>query len=325
MEPLNLFYEEPELDRWITGDRYPRRLVRRIVRGRPTPGGHKRVFLNLCQGLERLGVTFRVNDYRFAKSNPNSLACIVGKPYVLSRMEWRNPILFGASIYSHPIDDPNLLERLPVRRVLVPGPWAREMFYPMWGDKVQSWPVGIATDLWAPSDQTKKKTDILLYDKVRWNHDECEASLIEPIRLFLRVQGISFNEIRYGFYREEEFRERLTACRAMIFLCEHETQGIAYQQALSCGVPILAWDRGGPWQDPSYYPDRVVFGPVTSVPYWDERCGMKFENIDQFANTWGEFWSGVLDARFQPREYILQNLTLEKSAQLYLQISQSVS
>ena len=43
----------------------------------------------------------------------------------------------------------------------------------------------------------------------------------------------------------------------MIFLCEHETQGIAYQQALSRNVPILAWDRGGDWQDPTYYPERV--------------------------------------------------------------------
>ena len=35
----------------------------------------------------------------------------------------------------------------------------------------------------------------------------------------------------------------------MVFLCEHENQDIAYQQALACGVPILAWDRGGYWQD----------------------------------------------------------------------------
>src|SRR5277367_619112 len=112
--------------------------------------------------------------------------------------------------------------------------------------------------------------DVLIYDKVRWDHDLYETSLLQPIRSVLRKNGRSFTEIRYGDYREESFCHLLSRCRTMIFLCEHETQGIAYQQALSCGVPILAWDRGGYWQDPSYYPHKVAFNPVTSVPYWDE-------------------------------------------------------
>jgi hypothetical protein len=60
----------------------------------------------------------------------------------------------------------------------------------------------------------------------------------------LRKYSRSFAEIRYGFYREEEFWDLLGRSRTMIFLCASETQGIAYQQVLSCGVPILAWDRG---------------------------------------------------------------------------------
>src|SRR5581483_12032174 len=95
LSPLNLFYEEPDVDRWLAYDRYPRALIRRLIRGKPSPSGHRRVFLNLCAGLQRLGVDFRINDYRFARQNPGSLACIVGKPCVLAKMEWRNPILLG--------------------------------------------------------------------------------------------------------------------------------------------------------------------------------------------------------------------------------------
>ena len=105
----------------------------------------------------------------------------------------------------------------------------------------------------------------------------------------------------------------------MIFLCEHETQGIAYQQALSCGVPILAWDQQGPWRDPSYYPKKVTFEPVTSVPYWDERCGLRFADISEFAFRWDEFWYAAGKNRYAPRSYILENLTLEKSALRYLE------
>ena len=106
----------------------------------------------------------------------------------------------------------------------------------------------------------------------------------------------------------------------MIFLCEHETQGFAYQQALACGVPVLAWDRGGYWQDPTYYPQHERFGPVSSVPYWDERCGLKFADALEFSNRFEEFWTGVLEQRFQPRDYVVENLTLEKCSRHYLEL-----
>jgi glycosyltransferase involved in cell wall biosynthesis len=313
---LNLFYAEPDPDRWLPFDRYPRKVVRRLVRGALNPGGHKRVFLNLCDGLWKIGVNYRLNDYAYARKNPSALACIIGKPFLLDVLEWKNPILFGAAIYSHPVDDPRLLERRRINKILVPGPWMEEMCRPDWGRVVTSWPVGIDTDLWRPSLRPKTH-DVLLYDKVRWRHEYYEPALISPIRTTLRRQGRSFLEIRYGRYREEEFRSALAKCASMVFLCEHETQGIAYQQALACGVPIFAWDRGGAWQDPSYYPDKVVFQPVSSVPYWDERCGMKFQDFTGFERGWPEFWASVQRKAYYPRDYILENLTLEICAQRY--------
>src|SRR5262249_1522495 len=240
---LNIFYENPEGDRWVPFDRYPRRIIRRAVRGKSQPSGHMRVFLNLCAGFDRIGVSYRVNDYRYARKNRDELACIVGKPCVLDKIEWKNPIMFGAAVYSHPLDDPRLLERLPVKKILVPGPWMKEMCRPYWNDAVEEWPVGIDTDLWRPSDTTDKPVDVLLYDKVRWQHDQYELTLIEPIRAMLKKSGCSIREMRYGYYREEDFRAALGQCKAMVFLCEHETQGLAYQQALACDVPIFAWDR----------------------------------------------------------------------------------
>jgi hypothetical protein len=314
---LNLFFEEPENDRWLPFDRYPRRLVRRLVRGKPRLGGQRRVFINLLAGLNRLRIPYRVNDYRYAKKNPAELACIIGKPCVLDRMAWKNPIAFGASGYSHPIDDPKLLDRLPIKKILVPGPWMERMCKPFWGDTVAPWPVGIDTELWSPTTSENKTVDVLVYDKVLWRHGELEKSLITPIRTSLCKLAHSFVELRYGFYRESDFHAALTRCRAMLFLCEHETQGIAYQQALSCGVPILAWDGGGYWEDPSYYPHKVRFQPVTSVPYWDERCGKTFKDAAEFPDAWSSFWQDVQARRFRPRDYVLENLTLEKCARDY--------
>src|SRR5258708_37349664 len=122
MRALNLFFEEPPtVDRWLPGDRHPRSVARRIVRGKARPGGQMRVFLNLCAGLDRLKVPYRVNDYKYAASNASEVVGIIGKPHLLKKVEWRNPIVFGAAVYSHPSEDPDLLRRLAIRKVLVPG------------------------------------------------------------------------------------------------------------------------------------------------------------------------------------------------------------
>lgn len=317
--PLSLFYAEPDPDRWLPGDHYARRWIRRLLRGPRRPGGQERVFINLCAGLDRLGVPYTVNRFRHALAHPSMPVGIIGKSHVLDLQPWRNPILFGASVMSHPMESPDLLRLHPnIRRILVPGEWMRAMCEPAWGPSVHAWPVGIDTQLWAPPQTPEREFDVLLYDKVRWDHDRFQIELINPIGEHLRARGLRVATIRYGFYKEEDFAALLKKSRTMIFLCEHETQGIAYQQTLSCGVPILAWDRGGFWQDPQYYPDRVRFTPVSSVPYWDDRCGLTFAEGGSFVPAFERFWTAFSAGHYRPRDYILENLTLEHCAQLYL-------
>ena len=321
MNPLNLFYEEPDPDRWLPFDRFARRIVRRIVRGPAPIGGQRRVFVNLCHGIDLLGVPFRVNDYRYARSHPRETVGIIGKPHVLDVMEWKNPILFGAAVFSHPIEDPDLFKRRPVGKILLPGEWMRRMWEPLYGERLASWPVGIDTAAWTPETAlpATERREFLLYDKIRWEHDRHEASLIGPVRDALRKRGLPVSEIRYGFYREADFRARLDRCRALVFLCEHETQGLAYQQALACGVPILAWDDGAFWRDPEFYPGRVRFSPVSSVPYWDARCGVKFRGPEELDARLDEFLDKLDRHAFAPRDYILENLTLEACARRYVE------
>ncbi|HWA97894.1 MAG TPA: glycosyltransferase [Pirellulales bacterium] len=315
---LNLFYEEPEPDRWLPFDRFPRRWIRRIVRGAPIVGGQQRVFLNLCAGLDRIGVAYRVNDYRHLTRDPKLLACVVGKPFVLDRLHGNNPILFGSAVFSHPVDDPDLLRRLPIRAVLVPGPWCREMFAEFYGEVVHAWPTGIDTDRWQPASASQKKLDFVVYDKIRWERERLVPELVAPLLHTLDRRGLNYRVLRYGGHRLDDFREALASARAMLFICEHETQGFAYQEALSAGVPVLAWDRGGAWRDPSYWPDRVTFSPVTSVPYWDERCGVKFTDLGDFGDQLANFLDQLAAGRFHPRDFILEHLTLEQCARDYL-------
>jgi hypothetical protein len=317
-KPLNLFYEEPDPDRWIKYDRYPRKLIRRLIRGKQNAGGVATVAINLMKGLDKLGVPYRINDYKYINKHPDEIACIIGKPHVLFERIWKNPVIFGAGIYSHPIDCPNLFEQYPnVKRFLVPGEWMREMCEPYYGNKVLAWPTGIDTNEWAPLTGAKD-FDFLIYDKIRWEHDKYRDELIDPIIKTLNQHKISHQYIKYGQYTHAELKSKLSTSKAVIFLCEHETQGLAYQQILAANTPILAWDRGGYWQDPYYYPEKVKYQPVSSVPYWDERCGLKFNGYPDFEENLVAFIKRL--DQFEPRAYIIENLTLELCAEKYLTI-----
>ena len=92
---------------------------------------------------------------------------------------------------------------------------------------------------------------------------------------------------------------------------------------LSAEVPVFAWDRGGPWRDPAYYP-RIIEGPATSVPYWDKRCGQKFADAREFDERIDEFWECVVSRSFNPRAFVLENLTLEQRAREYVGIAHSI-
>ena len=323
--PLNLFYEEPDPDRWLPFDRYPRRLIRNLVRGPAPVGGTMRAFLNLVAGLERIGVSYRINDYRRLESDRGALACVFGKPHVLEKIPNQTPILFGTSIYSHPSDDPELPRRRKIRRVLVPSSWVQQMFAEIWPDLVSVWPVGIDTSRWMPAPGSGRDIDVLVYDKIAWQRERYARELLEPLYGELARRGLKVETIRYGGYREETLLALSKRVRTMIYLSRHETQGIAAQQMLAAGVPLFAWDEGGFWQDPKYFPHRVKFQPVTSVPYWDDRCGVRFRGGDDLLEAFEVFWRGVTGNRFSPRQLIVERLTLEKQAQEYVNLARTFS
>lgn len=322
-KPLNLFYEEPDPDRWIKFDRYPRRFVRRIIRGKQRPGGVGFIAINLKKGLDKAGIPYRFNDYEYIKKHPEEIACIIGKPHLLFDRKWRNPIIIGSGIYSHPIECLDLFQKYPnVKRILVPGEWMRVMFEPYYPGKVLAWPVGIDTDAWSQRLKGEPQFDFLIYDKIRWEHEHYQHELIDPICRALDSRSLTYQFIKYGDYAPDELKDKLSNSKSVIFLCEHESQGLAYQQILSTGTPILAWERGGYWQDPYYYPEKVKFKPVSAVPYWDNRCGVKFTSADDFDKQLQAFLTGL--SGFNPRSYIMKNLTLEVCAKKYLEIYREV-
>lgn len=282
------------------------------------------IAIELMRGLDKLNIPYRFNDFKYAKNHPNELIGVIGKPHLIFEQRFKNPILFGAGVFSHPIESLDFFERYPnVKKMLVPGEWMRRMCEPFYGEKVLSWAVGIDTDHWRPINGKPPKYELLIYNKLGKRGDVFEETLIDPIIKILNNQQIKFQVINYGFYTPSLLKEMLTDSKAVIFLCEHETQGIAYQQILSTNTPILAYDPGGYWKDPAYYPHLVKYKPTSSVPYWDFRCGEKFNDIAEFEMNLSQFLMKANNGEYHPRQYIIENLSLEVAARKYIEIYKS--
>ena len=320
MSRICLYYRQvPERDRWVRGDRFVRPLVRRVIRGKRRVGGIDKVFVNLCLGLDRLGIDYAVNP-PFKQLRPADRVAVLGRGrWVMAGYDRPNPIVAGNGLMTHPSEWPSFCDDYQVAAYLQPSTWANDVFAAYFGARSRVWPVGIDTHSWRPATDAVKAPVALVYDKIRWDRETLVPELLAPVRRELTLRGFDMVELRYGFYEENAYRAALRRASFMVFLCEHESQGLAYQECLASGVPVLAWDQG--W---CLDPERARWGqphiPATSVPYFDERCGLRFRDIGEFPDRLGEFLDRLRGGQFAPRDYMLENLTLERCSAHFVQL-----
>lgn len=313
-----LFYQDYERDRYLRYDRYLQRLLRPIYRHlthKQKVTGFYVWYRLLVKALERSGMDVRVNDYHLARANPDHPVGLLGYPEVLDQWSLPNPAILGPGLFDHPLQAPRLMVDPRFRYYIVTCEWMHDLFAPFYGCKCIRWHAGIDVFDWTETRGVQQDIDVLVYDKIRWNREYYEASLLQPILGQLAQQGLRYHTVRYRQYDHDRYRELLSRSRCMIFLCEHETQGLAYQEAMSSNLPILAWDNGF-WLDPSR--KALTSEPVaaSSVPYFSEECGRKFTCIEEFASEFEQFWRRL--DQYQPRNYVVRELSMERSAGDYL-------
>ena len=100
-----------------------------------------------------------------------------------------------------------------------------------------------------------------------------------------------------------------------IWVDAHESQGFAIQEALSCNVPLLVWNTKTMNQE---YGSKYSNIHCTTIPYWDQRCGEFFYNINELDETFNLFISKL--EIYKPREYILEELSVEKCSERFLEL-----
>jgi hypothetical protein len=315
-----LFYREFERDSFLKYDRYLKRIVRplyNLTHNRQKKTGFGVSFELLKRALERQGWLVRVNDYALARRYPEYPVGLIGFPSILEGWNLPNPAILGPSLFDHPMLAPTLMEDSRFRVYVVLAKWTYDMFYPVYGDKCARWFAGIDVDEWQDTRPLKKDIDFLIYDKIRWNHDDLAAQLVQPILDAVTRRGLRARLIRYKYHDHRTYKRILERSHAMIFLCEHETQGLAYQEALASNVPILAWDNGY-WLDPLWKQFSAAMIPASSVPFFSPGCGERFSGLDDFDSALHRFLDRL--PAYQPREYVSSHLSLRQSAETYAQL-----
>lgn len=312
-----LFYREHETDRFVPGDRYLKRLVRplyNLTHHRQKVTGFGVSFEMLCRGLAAAGFVVHRNDYALARANPDYPVGLIGGPALLEDWALPNPAILGPSIYDQPGQAPRLFDDPRFRTYLCLADWMYDLFETVYRGRCVKWFAGIDAEAWPDLRGETKDLDFLVYDKVRWDHAHYETALIEPVQQALADRGLSYETIRYRHHDHATFRALLGRARGLLFLCENETQGIAYQEAMATNTPVLAWDRGY-WADPQWR-DHLETPPwASSVPFFSEDCGERFVGVDDFGAQLDLF----LARRdgYRPRDYVVDNLGLARSGELY--------
>jgi len=286
----------------------------------------QKVVDNFLLGLTRLKIEYTLNQLPVFYKPSDKVICFGLGRLGLAGIRKTNPLI-AAIGFPYPGELPELSDRYNLRKFLQHSEWVLDLSrtsgaYP--SQVYETWPAGIDTKEWTESARMEnKKIDVLIYNKIYWEPAKYNRILIEPIKHYLKENNYSYNEIFYGQYVPGEYKMLLNSCRIMIFLSAHESQGLAYQEALSSGVPVFAWNPGF-WLDPKRFEYGLPEVRASSVPFFDARCGMEFKDAKEFSDKFELFIGSAHERNFSPREYILDNLSIEKSTEKMLSIYNSI-
>lgn len=312
----------PDQPRWIPFDQYPRALVRallRPIRGTP-PMGLSKWCGNLCLGLDRIGHPYRLHRKPDLPPGDDILGILNGSIDQIRPVAVKRRCVIGVGGINYPDEWPTLFTDSRAVFHLQNCEWAAALYYPAYGERERTCVVGIDTDTYAPRPTVAKEFDFLIYNKVRWPGELPEPDLYQRCLAELDRRRLSYVEVRYGRYpggKEGAYHDLVARSRAMLFLCENETQGIAYNEALSMDVPILAWNPGC-WLDPTRHAHHLSHCHASSVPYWDDRCGEQFVRLEELSPVLDRFLDRQRRGGYRPRDFALETFDLGRCARHYV-------
>lgn len=271
--------------------------------------GPNKVIINTIKGLKKIGYPFVINrdirDYRYNWIHDSSKGIIEAG---LRKI----PAVIGPNVVVLPNDLWPLVPFLSKSVYLHPSPWCVDVWKKVGfsGCPLYHWPVGIDTDDFNIGKTGDSLKNVMVYLKNRDN------ALFEYAVEILKKAGFNPYVIKYGEYNELQYKDVLSRTCFGVWIGISESQGIALQEALSANLPLIVCNVQSLFEGKDKkgyrFPPRLLNFKPTSAPYFDKRCGIIIEDIRELGQAVKEISDNL--GRFKPREYILENLSLEKQA-----------
>ena len=192
------------------------------------------------------------------------------------------------------------------KSLITPSQWVKDLYVSKFGfpeNKIKNWPVGIETF----NNKRDITYDCLIYFKRR------EQKELDVVKQFLDNKNLTYKMVEYGGYGEDGFKNLVNQAKFCFLINGTESQGIAVQEIMSMGVPIIAWDIKE-WLDQG----EAYRVPATSIPYWDERCGEVFFTVDELEETFSKFYATI--GEYDPKSFIKDNLSFSKTVEQLMEI-----
>ena len=269
-----------------------------------TMNGPHKVVKNLLMSLDQEKIEYAINEEKYEHNFLLQYNDIAHEKH--SKIELDTCII-GPQVWLFDTYGQFLIEHQDYyKKMIAPSQWVKDKFINKFNlpeNKISVWPVGIETF----NNQRNITYDCLIYFKRRKQKE------LDAVKQFLDSKNLTYKMVEYGGYGEDGFKDLVNQAKFCFLINGTESQGIAVQEIMSMGVPIIAWDIKE-WLDQG----EAYRVPATSIPFWDERCGEKFYTIDNLEKTFDKFYAIIND--YNPKAFVKDNLSFEKSVKILLDI-----
>jgi hypothetical protein len=274
---------------------------------------------SLTRGLQQLGTEFGLNPRRL--QGAETLGVLSGLDALAEGLELRRRgevgrLIAGPNLVVLPSDAAELMSAPEIDWCVVPSQWVKELYerdLPDLAGRVAIWPAGVDAAYWSPGRERERgRPRALVFRKFAPGQTNAPEAEVQEACAHLRANGFATTTLSYGRFDRRTYRRALRASDLAVYFGTSESQGIALVEAWSAGVPTLVRRC-----ESLSYRNRSF--PCSAAPYLTGSTGALFSDAAELGSlleSWGE-----LSAGFDPRGWVLGNMTDEISARSYLALA----
>ena len=156
-----------------------------------------------------------------------------------------------------------------------------------------------------PRDLSTASLDCIVYSKRR------HPAILTHVLKTIQEMQLTSQTFSYGSYKDHEYQTALQHAKLIIWVGCHESQGFAFQEAMSRNIPVLVIDAETMFDEYNEYTSYrgVKELKATSASWWcaKGRCGEKIAPTDDLKATLTHMLANI--HKYNPAEFVREHLS----------------